>query len=37
MDNLRELIGNIKEIEKDLPEGEDALRHFRKTSPWYPT
>lgn len=28
MDNLRELIGNIKEIEKDLPEGEDALRAF---------
>ena len=26
--NLRELIGNIKEIEKDLPEGEDALRAF---------
>ena len=28
MDNLRELIGNIKEIEKDLSEGEDALRAF---------
>ena len=28
MDNLRELIGNIKEIEKDLPECEDALRAF---------
>ena len=28
MDNLRELIGNIKEIENDLPEGEDALRAF---------
>ena len=28
MDNLRELIGNIKEIEKYLPEGEDALRAF---------
>ncbi len=28
MDNLRELIGNIKEIKKDLPEGEDALRAF---------
>ncbi len=28
MDNLRELIGNIKEIEKDLPEGEDALKVF---------
>ncbi|MBS1393212.1 MAG: UvrD-helicase domain-containing protein [Christensenellaceae bacterium] len=28
MDNLRELIGNIKEIEKDLPEVEDALRAF---------
>lgn len=28
MDNLRELIGNIKEIEKDLPEDEDALRAF---------
>lgn len=28
MDNLRELVGNIKEIEKDLPEGEDALRVF---------
>ena len=28
MDNLRELIGNIKEIEKDLHEGEDALRAF---------
>ena len=28
MDNLRELIGNIKEIEKDLPEGEDALMAF---------
>ena len=28
MDNLRELIGNIKEIEKDLPEGEDVLRAF---------
>ncbi len=28
MDNLRELIGNIKEIEKDLPEGEDALKAF---------
>lgn len=28
MYNLRELIGNIKEIEKDLSEGEDALRAF---------
>ena len=28
MDNLRELIGNIKEIEKDLSEGEDALMAF---------
>ena len=28
MDNLRELIGNIKEIEKDLPDGEDALKVF---------
>ena len=28
MDNLRELIGNIKEIEEDLSEGEDALRAF---------
>ena len=28
MDNLRELIGNIKEIEKDLTEGEDALKVF---------
>lgn len=28
MDNLRELIGNIKEIEKDLSEGEDALGAF---------
>lgn len=28
MDNLRELVGNIKEIEKDLSEGEDALRAF---------
>ena len=28
MDNLRELIGNIKEIEKDLSEGEDVLRAF---------
>ena len=28
MDNLRELVGNIKEIEKDLPEGEDVLRVF---------
>ncbi len=28
MDNLRELIGNIKEIETDLREGEDALRAF---------
>ena len=28
MDNLRELIGNIKEIEKDLPEDEDALKVF---------
>ena len=28
MDNLRDLIGNIKEIEKDLSEGEDALRAF---------
>lgn len=28
MDNLRELIGNIKEIEKDISEGEDALRAF---------
>ena len=28
MDNLRELIGNINAIEKDLPEGEDALRAF---------
>lgn len=28
MDNLRELIGNIKEIEKDLSEGDDALRAF---------
>jgi len=28
MDNLRELIGNIKEIERDLPEGESALRAF---------
>ena len=31
MDNLRELIGNIKEIEKDLSEGEDALRAFLET------
>lgn len=28
MDNLRELIGNIKEIEKDIPEGEDVLKVF---------
>lgn len=28
MDNLRELIGNIKEIERDLPEGENALNAF---------
>ena len=28
MDNLRELIGNIKEIEKDLSDGEDALMAF---------
>ena len=28
MDNLRELIGNIKEIERDVPQGEDALRVF---------
>lgn len=28
MDNLRELIGNIKEIERDVPEGESALAAF---------
>ena len=28
MDNLRELVGNIKEIEHDLPEGESALSAF---------
>ncbi len=28
MDNLRELIGNIKEIERDVPEGESALPLF---------
>lgn len=28
MDNLRELVGNIKEIERDLPEGENALNAF---------
>ena len=28
MDNLRELIGNIKEIERDVPEGESVLAAF---------
>lgn len=28
MDNLRELIGNIREIERDVPEGESALAAF---------
>lgn len=28
MDNLRELVGNIKEIEADVPEGESALTAF---------
>ncbi len=28
MENLRELVGNIKEIEADLPEGESALTAF---------
>ena len=28
MDNLRELIGNIKEIEKDIADGEDVLKVF---------
>ncbi|MDR0841046.1 MAG: UvrD-helicase domain-containing protein [Christensenellaceae bacterium] len=28
MDNLRELIGNMKEIERDVPEGESALAAF---------
>lgn len=28
MDNLRELIGNIREIERDVPEGENALMAF---------
>ena len=28
MDNLKELIGNIKEIEQDMPEGESALNAF---------
>ena len=28
MDNISELIGNIKEIERDVPEGESALSVF---------
>ena len=28
MDNLRELIGNIREVERDVPEGESALPAF---------
>ena len=28
MENIRELVGNIKEIERDLPEGESALASF---------
>ena len=28
MDNLRELIGNIREIERDVPEGESVLAAF---------
>lgn len=28
MDNISELIGNIKEIERDVPEGENALSTF---------
>ncbi|HWQ58103.1 MAG TPA: UvrD-helicase domain-containing protein [Clostridia bacterium] len=28
MENLRELVGNIKEIEADIPEGESALSAF---------
>ncbi len=28
MENIRELVGNIKEIERDIPEGESALAAF---------
>ncbi len=28
MDNLKELVGNIKEIERDIPEGESTLNAF---------